>query len=156
MEGILVRKIRDGTVIDHIPAGMAFTVLRILGLHKDIDSRLAVIVNTDSRKHGRKDMIKIENKYIGGDILNKIALIAPHATINIIKDFEIIEKYRVDLPDNIENVVRCSNPVCITNSDREDITPMFVVVSKSPIRLRCKYCGRYTEFEDIINQFTEK
>ena len=156
MEGILVRKIKDGTVIDHIPAGMAFTVLRILGLVRSPESRLAVIVNTDSGKYGRKDIIKIENKYIEGDLLNKIALIAPHATINIIKDYEIVEKYRVDLPDKIENVVRCSNPVCITNSDREAVTPSFNVVSKEPVRLKCTYCGRYTEFDDIIKQFTEK
>lgn len=156
MEGILVRKIKDGTVIDHIPAGMAFTVLRILGLVRSPESRLAVIVNTDSVKYGRKDIIKIENRYIEGDLLNKIALIAPNATINIIKDYEIVEKYRVNLPDKIENVVRCSNPMCITNSDREAVTPTFNVVSREPIRLKCIYCGRYTEFNDIIKQFTEK
>ncbi len=156
MEGILVRKIKNGTVIDHIPAGMAFTVLRILGLTRNPDSRLAVIVNTDSRKYGRKDIVKIEDKFIEGDILNKIALIAPNATINIVKNFEIVEKYRVDLPNELENVVRCSNPVCITNSEREPVTPIFKVVSKSPVKLQCKYCERYIEFDDIIKQFIGK
>ncbi len=155
MEGILVRKIRDGTVIDHIPAGKAFTVLRILNLLKGSSSRLAVIVNTDSRKYGRKDIVKIEGRYIGGDLLNKIALVAPHATINIIKNFEIVEKYRVNLPDVLEDVVKCSNPMCITNSEREPVKPVFNVISREPVKLQCRYCGRYTEFEDIIKQFIE-
>ena len=98
VEGILVRKIREGTVIDHIPAGKAFTVLRILGLMSKPDSRLAIIVNTDSRKLGRKDIIKVEGRFIKGELINKIALIAPNATINIIKDFKIIEKFRSTFP----------------------------------------------------------
>ena len=155
MEAILVRKIESGTVIDHIPPGRAFIVLRILGLLQELDSRLAVIVNTDSRKYGRKDIIKVEGRFIGGEILNKIALVAPNATINIIRGYSVVEKYRVSLPDRLEDVARCSNPNCITNSGREDVKPIFKVVSRDPVRLKCLYCDRYTESEDILRQFIE-
>ncbi len=151
--GILVRKIRSGTVIDHIPAGQAFTVLRLLGLIQKPSGRLAVIVNTESGKLGRKDIVKIEGAYPDESTIQLIALIAPQATINYIEDYRVVRKFRVKPPKTVVGVVKCSNPRCITNSPRESVEPRLDVVSENPLRLRCVYCERYTEYEDIVKQF---
>ncbi len=153
--GILVRKIKMGTVIDHIPPGRAFIVLRLLGLHQEPRNRLAVIVNTDSRKLGRKDIIKVEGIHIKGETLNKIGLVAPDATVNYVEEYRVVEKFKVRLPDEVIGVVKCSNPRCISNSPREHITPRLEVVRPSPLRLRCIYCERYTDYEDVIKHFFE-
>lgn len=153
--GLLVQKIRDGTVIDHIPAGSALDVLKILGVDFKGGNRIAIIMNTDSDKYGKKDIVKIEGKELTMEEVNIISLIAPHATINIIRGFRVVRKEKVSIPDFIENIIRCSNPNCISNIDRETATPKFDVVSKSPLLLRCRYCERNTDREDILRQFTE-
>jgi len=155
-DGILVRKIGDGTVIDHIPAGKAFTVIRLLGVSLPPRGRLAIIVNTDSGKLGKKDIVKIEGQYPDEDVIKLIALVAPHATINYIEGYKVVRKFRVEPPEEVVGVVKCSNPRCITNSDREGVSPRLQLVSQNPLRLRCVYCERYTEYEDILNQFMEK
>jgi aspartate carbamoyltransferase regulatory subunit len=152
-EGLLVRKIRFGTVIDHIPAGNALNVVRILGINGDEGIRLAIIMNTESSKLGRKDIVKIEGRELTMDELNIIALIAPTATINIIRDYEVYRKEKVSVPDYIEGIIRCSNPSCISNQGRETAKPKFRVVSKEPLTLECIYCERYTSREEIVKQF---
>lgn len=149
---LYIREIKDGIVIDHIPAGKALVVLRILGITGDEGYKVLMLMNAESRKIGRKDIVKLENRKLTRDELNKISLIAPTATISIIEDYKVVEKYRVTIPDVIENVVKCSNPMCVTNSG-EYIKPRFEVVEKHPIKLRCVYCKRFTTIEDIMKQF---
>jgi len=150
---LLVRKIENGTVIDHIPAGNALNVLRILGIKGSEGLRIAIVMNVESRKLGRKDIVKIENRELHPEEVNMIALIAPAATINIVKNYSVIKKVKVKLPETIENIVRCSNPNCITNQAREYVKPKFKVISKDPLILQCTYCERFTFKEDIIKQF---
>ena len=151
-ESLLVRKIREGTVIDHIPAGRALAVLKILGISGEEGLRVAVVMNVESRKLGRKDIVKIENRHLRPEEVNKIALIAPSATINIVKDYEVVEKKRVELPSLIENILRCPNPTCITRKPREPVKPRFRVLSRSPLRLQCVYCGTMLTEKEIVEQ----
>jgi len=147
-----VSKIANGTVIDHISPGKAWIVLRILGITERSDVVISFLMNVPSKKYGKKDVVKIENRELTEEELNKIALVAPDATINIIRNFEIVEKRRVELPEFIEGVVKCSNPGCITNAS-EPVVPKFRVVSKAPIALRCAYCERITGEEELLSQF---
>ena len=133
-----VKKIENGTVIDHIPKGRALAVLRILGIRYPTDFIVSVVMNVPSGKYGTKDVVKIENRELTEDELNKIALIAPEATINIIRSYKVARKFKVELPDHIENVVKCANPACITNT-REPVKPTITVIKKSPVILRCDY-----------------
>nr|MDO8080681.1 aspartate carbamoyltransferase regulatory subunit [Candidatus Freyarchaeota archaeon] len=144
-----VRKIRDGTVIDHISAGTALEVLKILGLTGKEGCTISVLINTPSSKLGRKDVVKIEGRELDPKEVDKIALISPRATINIIRNYEVVEKQRVSLPPIITGFPRCVNPNCIINS-REPALPSFTVISKDPVRIRCRYCNVIMEFEDIL------
>ena len=153
-EKLSVSKIKWGTVIDHIPAGNALNVLKILNIKGDEGFRVAIIMNVDSLKLGRKDIVKVEGRELNPEEVNKIALIAPTATINIVRDYKVIVKFKVKLPEIIEDIVKCNNPNCITNSEREPIKPMFKLVSSDPVKLQCLYCGRYLTRDDIARQFT--
>jgi len=140
-----VPRIKNGTVIDHIAAGNAVKVLHILGIPKSSSSTVSVAMNVKS-KLGKKDIVKVENRELKRSEVDKIALISPKATINIIRDYEVKEKHRVKLPDEIIGIVKCSNPTCISNS-KEPVKSRFKVISKDPARIKCYYCER--EPEDI-------
>jgi len=146
---LLVRRIRNGTVIDHIPAGRALLVLRILGITGAEGYRVAVVMNVESRKLGRKDIVKIEDRMLERSEVDKIALIAPQATINIVKDYKVVEKLKVRLPEKIKGILRCPNPTCITRKEREPIEPEFLKVSEKPLLLQCKYCGTLVGEEEV-------
>ncbi len=141
-----VSAINEGTVIDHIPAQNLFKVINILGLDK-IKNQITFGTNLDSEKLGSKAIIKVSNKFFEDDEINKIALIAPHAKLNIIRDYEVVEKKVVEIPKEIVGIVKCFNPKCITNF--ENATTRFKVVETSPIALRCKYCEKHTVGEQI-------
>lgn len=141
-----VSAIKDGTVIDHIPAKSLFKVITILGLDK-IKNQITFGTNLDSQKLGGKAIIKVSGKFFADDEINKIALIAPHAKLNIIKDYEVVEKKIVETPTRITGIVKCFNPKCITNN--ETITTSFKVIEKDPIALKCKYCEKITSEEQI-------
>jgi aspartate carbamoyltransferase regulatory subunit len=94
---------------------------------------------------GRKDIVKVENRELKPEEVDKIALIAPQATINIIRDLEVVEKHKVYLPKSIEGIIRCANPNCISNVVREPVISKFVTVSEDPLRFRCFYCERMIE-----------
>ena len=139
---LVISKIREGTVIDHINAGKALLVLRILGISPGSRETVTMAMNVPSKKMGKKDIVKVEGKFISEEELNKIALIAPKATINLIKDYEIQKKFKVSLPRVIEGILTCPNRNCITNS-REPITPKFhVFVENDVVAAKCYYCGR--------------
>jgi len=134
-----VRPIKNGTVIDHIAGGQALNVLKILGISGTTDATVSVIMNVASDKLGKKDIVKVEDRELKEAEVNRIALIAPDATINIIRDYKVAEKHAVDLPDLIIGVVMCQNPSCISNSS-EPIKSRMLVKVKNPVVLRCVYC----------------
>ncbi|QGY48002.1 aspartate carbamoyltransferase regulatory subunit [Maribellus comscasis] len=141
-----VSAIKDGTVIDHIPAKNLFTVITILGLDK-IENQITFGTNLDSGKLGTKAIIKVSDKFFENDEINKIALIAPHAKLNIIRDYEVVEKKIVKIPEVIKGIVKCFNPKCITN--HEKISTCFSVISKESLELKCKYCEKITSQDQI-------
>jgi len=141
-----VSAIKEGTVIDHIPAKNLFKVISILGLDK-IKNQITFGTNLESHKLGAKAIIKVSNKFFKDNEINKIALIAPHAKLNIIRDYEVVEKRIVEIPDSIKGIVKCFNPKCITNN--ETITTCFKLVAKEPVALKCHYCEKITSEEQI-------
>lgn len=134
-----VKPIIYGTVIDHIAGGQALNVLKILGISGTTDATVSVVMNVESGKLGKKDIVKVEDRELLEEELNRIALIAPNASINIIRDYKVIEKRPVDLPDEIVGVVRCQNPNCISNTT-EPIKSRMLVKAKNPVSLRCLFC----------------
>ncbi len=150
--GLLVRKIREGTVIDHIPAGRALAVLRILGITGREGLRVALVMNVESKKLGKKDIVKVEGRVLSPQEVDIIALIAPTATINIIRDYKVVEKRRVRMPRLVEDVLRCKNPTCITRKRGEPIRPRFRLVSEKPVVLQCVYCGALLREEEILSE----
>ena len=145
MKELKIPLIKDGSVIDHITAGNAVKVLHILGIPKQTTNVVSVAMNVRS-KFGKKDIVKVENRELDPSEVDKIALIAPKATINIIREYEVAEKHRVNLPDEIRGIVTCSNPTCVSNS-KEPVKSRFKVIKKDPLRIKCYYCER--EPEDI-------
>ena len=136
-----VMKIREGTVIDHINSGTALSVLRILGLTGKGENVVTIAMNVTSKKLGRKDIVKVEERIINSEEADKIALIAPKATINIIRDYSVVAKQKTKLPQVIRGIVKCDNLSCISNG-HEPIQPTFFVEREDPLRLRCYYCNR--------------
>lgn len=144
VDEIKVAPIKNGTVIDHINPGQGANVLKILGVNANtIDSTVIVgmLVYSEKAESKKKDIVKIEDRELDQSTVDKIALISPNATIVIIRDYKVVNKYRVDIGDHVRGLVRCSNPNCITNKG-EPITPEFEVISKDPQVLRCSYCER--------------
>ncbi|MFH1127763.1 MAG: aspartate carbamoyltransferase regulatory subunit [archaeon] len=132
-----VGKIKNGTVIDHIQAGKALDVYKILkGIEKQ---SLIIAINVPSTRMRRKDILKIENKQLESDEYNYVALISPTATVVSIKNYNVVKKQKITLPDRIKGIIRCKNPICISNHETY-ITPEFDVTSKDPIILKCTYC----------------
>ena len=148
-----VSKIKDGTVIDHITAGHALDVLKILGITNfNSGVSVTVAINVPSKKIGVKDIVKVEGRELDTEEVDKIALLAPHATINIIRNYMVTEKQVVKLPEILHGIVKCANPNCISNSN-EPIIPTFYVENEEPIQLRCHYCSRIMEKEDVLGQY---
>lgn len=141
-----VSAIKNGTVIDHIESKNTFKVADILNIENETQVVL-VAMNLSSRNLGKKGIIKIEGKNLTQEEANKIALIAPDATLNIIKNYEAVEKKRVSLEDELMGIVKCFNPNCVSN--HEPIQTHFHVERKDPPRLRCHYCERTMEGKDI-------
>ncbi|MCX6689027.1 MAG: aspartate carbamoyltransferase regulatory subunit [Methanoregula sp.] len=135
-EDLLVRRIKNGTVIDHIEAGEALNVVKILGITGSTAESLSIATNVMSGQMGKKDIVKLSNRELSKEDVNRIALISPKATINIIRNFKVFQKKGVEIPTLIEGSVRCPNPGCISNTN-EPITSKFAVL---PNGLRCLYC----------------
>ncbi len=146
MKKLEVSAIEEGTVIDQIASKSTFKVANMLNI-QDIDQVVLVGVNLSSKKLGKKGIIKIGGKSLTQEEVNKIALIAPDATVNIIKDSEVVRKFKVAIPDDIEGFLRCFNPNCVSN--HQNIRSRFHVISKNPIKIRCHYCERLMGSDDI-------
>ena len=142
-EELIVNAIKDGTVIDHIPAKDLFNVIRILNLESS-QNQMTFGTNLDSKRLGKKSIVKVKNRFFKQEEINKIALVAPQANLNIIKDYKVDKKMKVEVPDEIHGIVKCFNPKCVTN--HEEITTKFTVVSKEDeeVALKCKYCEKIT------------
>jgi aspartate carbamoyltransferase regulatory subunit len=154
MENIEKRKelqvsaIENGTVIDHIPTQSVFNVIKILNLDKT-DNMVLFGNNLNSRKYGKKGIIKVGNKFFKSEEINKIALAAPMASLIVIKDFRVVEKTQVEIPDYVERIVKCFNPNCITN--KENIRTKFdVIKNEEVLKLRCRYCEKTTSKANLV------
>lgn len=147
---LLVRRIKNGTVIDHVESPRALLVLNILNITGQEGNVITVALNVPSIKHGKKDIIKVENKFLEKKETDKLALIAPNATINIIKNYTLSEKRRIQLPDNIIGFFKCPNLRCITNTE-EGLKSKIEIIDKKSIILRCQYCARSITTNELIN-----
>lgn len=136
-----VSAIENGTVIDHINPKSVFQIIRILDLF-DLEHPIFLGTNLDSKKYSKKGIIKVSNKFFEKDEVDKIALVAPTATLIVIRDFRVVEKYPVSVPDQVDNIVKCFNPNCITN--HEKVATHFTVIDKKELKLKCHYCEKIT------------
>jgi aspartate carbamoyltransferase regulatory subunit len=141
-----VSAIKDGTVIDHIPADSLFKVISILKLDK-IENTITFGTNLESKKLFKKAIIKLSGVFFKNKDINRIALVAPEAKLNIIRDYKVVEKKVVEVPDELNGIVRCVNPMCITN--HEKITTKFDVIDKKLFKLKCHYCEKITDKEHM-------
>jgi aspartate carbamoyltransferase regulatory subunit len=146
-----VSKIKDGTVIDHISGGYALDVVKILGMTGHEKRVMTIAMNVPSKRFRVKDIVKIEGRALNAQEVNRIALVAPHASINIIRDYKVVEKLEVKLPKVIEAIIKCANPACISNSN-EPAVARFYVESEEPLLLKCHYCGYILEKADVLQQ----
>ena len=144
----LVAAIENGTVIDHIPADKTFQVASLLKLH-ELSSQVPIGLNFRSQKLGRKGIIQAENKFFTDDEISQLSVVAHKVVLSIIRDYEVIEKKTVNLPDQLVGIVRCNNPKCITNN--EPMKTHFTIVDKNAPHpeLRCRYCDKVQDIDKV-------
>jgi aspartate carbamoyltransferase regulatory subunit len=142
-----VAALQNGTAIDHIPSEQLFKVVSLLGI-ENLKTPVTIGYNLDSKKMGKKGILKIADKFFEEDEINRISLIAPSVNLNIIRDYEVVEKKLVYLPDELWGLVKCNNPKCITNN--EPMKTRFKVIDKKKVILKCEYCELKTKKEDIV------
>ena len=135
-----VQPIRNGTVIDHIEAGRGKKVLAILGLENS-GTTISLLINVQSKKQERKDIIKIEDRELDENEIEKLALLSPNARVNIIRNYAVADKKEVDIPDLIKNIVKCPNENCISNNER-GASSKFIITDRKTMLIQCTYCGR--------------
>ena len=143
-----VQPIRNGTVIDHIEAGRGKQVLAILQLENS-ETTISLLINVQSKKQKRKDIIKIEDRELDENEIEKLALISPNARVNIIRNYSVADKKEIDIPDLIKNIVKCPNENCISNNERGAISK-FNLLDKEIMLVQCAYCGRKVKRGNFI------
>lgn len=141
-----VAALENGTVIDHIPSEKLFTVVSLLGL-KQMSNNITIGFNLQSKKLGKKGIIKIADKFFTDDEINRIAVVAPNVKLNIIRNYEVVEKRELSLPDELIGIVKCANPKCITNN--EPMLTRFHVIDKEKCIIKCHYCEKEQERKEI-------
>jgi len=151
-ETMLVQKISDGTVIDHISAGKALSVLRLLGNPQNRGVTVALVANVQSSKMGKKDILKVEGVELTDDQVQKLALIAPLASVNIIRSFRVSEKKNAVPPEKVVAVLSCTAATCVSVREKDSVSSVFSLVRTSPLTYRCKYCGRDLSEQEIAAQ----
>ncbi len=157
-EKLRIDKIKKGTVIDHIDASYALTILNLTGLDETSDL-MTIGVNVSSQKNMKKDIIKIENVFLNEVQMEKISILSPNATISLIENYKVIEKKKVSIPKTIKKLIVCVNRTCISNSEKEPIDTEFLVLEEKPLKIQCVYCDRIYRLDEIIfrsKQKTEK
>lgn len=142
----LVAAIKNGTVIDHIPAAKTFQVVSLLGLDKETNP-VTIGYNYPSDKLGRKGIIKVSDRFFTSEEINKLSVVAPKIIMNIIRDYEVVEKITVETPQTLRGIVKCHNPKCITNN--EPMLTVFHLSEKSPTLLRCHYCDKEQDINKV-------
>ena len=154
-ENLKIGRINKGTVIDHIDAGYAITILSLTGLEKS-PNLMTIGVNVSSNKYNKKDIIKIENVFLNEVQMQKIAILSPNATISLIDNYKVIEKKKVKLPGIIRKLILCVNKTCISNSVKEPIDSVFSVLVEKPLKIQCVYCDRIYNLDEITFSAKEK
>ena len=145
---LVVSALENGTVLDHIPAENVYKALNILNL-KGIESQITIGINLASKIYGKKGIIKIADKFFEDEELNKLALIAPKATINVIRDFKVVEKKTLVMPDEIIGIAKCKNPKCVTN--HQPIKTRFTTIHNgNDVSLLCHFCEKVTDSKHIF------
>ena len=145
-EELQVVALKNGTVIDHIPTDKLFTVVSLLGL-KNSDSTITIGNNLVSKKLGKKGLIKVADRFFSDEEISRLSVVAPNVQLNIIHDYEVVEKKQVIMPDVIKGLVKCGNPKCITNN--EPMTTIFHVICKENGILKCHYCEKEQNKEAV-------
>lgn len=142
-----VSALENGTVLDHIPAENVYKALDILNL-KGICNQITIGINLNSKLYGKKGIIKIADRFFEDDELNRLALIAPQATVNIIRNFQVVKKKKLVMPQEIEGIAKCMNPKCITN--HQPVRTRFTVIEENnEISLLCHYCEKRSDIKKI-------
>ena len=145
---LVVSALENGTVLDHIPAENVYKALEILNL-KGIENQITIGINLASKAQGKKGIIKIEDKFFEDEELNKLALIAPKATVNVIRDFQVVEKKKLVMPEEIHGIAKCRNPKCVTNN--QPVKTWFKTIDNgNEISLLCHYCEKITDSKHIF------
>ena len=145
---LVVSALENGTVLDHIPAENVYKALDLLDL-KGIENQITIGINLTSKVHGKKGIIKIENKFFEADELNRLALIAPEATVNVIRDFKVVEKKKLEMPAEVVGVAKCRNPKCVTN--HQPIQTRFATIKNgNKISLLCHFCEKVSEIKSVF------
>ncbi|MFC2766634.1 MAG: aspartate carbamoyltransferase regulatory subunit [Prevotella sp.] len=142
----LVAAIENGTVIDHIPAEKTYQVVSVLGLEK-LTTPVTIGNYFESKRIGKKGIIKVSNKFFTDAEISQLSVVAPKAVLNIIHDYEVSEKKMVETPDEIKGIVKCNNPVCITNN--EPMETVFNVVDKAHGIIKCRYCEKEQDISKV-------
>jgi aspartate carbamoyltransferase regulatory subunit len=145
-EALQVSALCNGTVIDHIPADKLFAVVNLLDI-PSMTTNVTIGYNLKSRKLGTKGLIKVADKFFTDDEVNRISLVAPNVVLNTIRDYQVVEKREVKMPEKITGIVKCPNPKCVTNN--EPMTTIFEVASKENGTIKCHYCEKETSIEKI-------
>ncbi len=149
---MIVNAIENGTVIDRIPASKSLMIVRLLGLEDDETCSVAIAVRVKSNKIGLKDVLKIQGRNLSPDEVAALGLIAPGGTLVTVRDYEVVSKTEVEIPNEVEGILRCINPTCATNF-REPVVPSFQITTKNPLLLRCNFCDRVMLEENVLAQF---
>ena len=145
-EEFMVAAIENGTVIDHIPADKTYDVANLLRL-QELDTPVTIGYNLPSKKIGRKGIIKITDKFFTEEEISRLSVVAPKIVLNIIRNYEVVEKKTVETPDELRGIVKCNNPKCITNN--EPMHTLFHVEANSNNRLRCHYCNKEVDLDQV-------
>ncbi len=143
---MMVAAIQNGTVIDHIPASKTYQVASLLGLY-ELTSAVTIGNNFVSEKVGKKGIIKVSDKFFTNEEISRLSVVAPKAVLNIIRDYEVVEKKTVETPDELRGIIKCNNPVCITNN--EPMPTVFHVVDKEHGICKCHYCDKEQDMNRV-------
>lgn len=141
-----VAAIKNGTVIDHIPAEKTYEVANLLGLH-NLATPVTIGYNYPSKKIGIKGIIKVSDKFFTDEEISRLSVAAPKVVLNIINDYEVVAKKTVETPDELKGIVRCNNPKCITNN--EPMQTVFNIVDKECGTLKCRYCDKEQNINNV-------